>query len=437
MNHGLYNSGVSTYAPCLMDCTMVSAPHAPRVVQQIIHPMHHGLYNPIYTPCTMECTMLCLSHASWIVQPYIYPVAHALYNCSDSTHIPCTMGCTTDYTPMHHGLYNAMSLPCIMGCAIVYPSHGPYIVQLFRQYTHPIHHGLYNRLYTPCIMGCATDYTLHTLWIVQHIWKDWLPMQHGLYNGVPLHVSWVVQQIIYPMAHGLYNCSHSTCIPCTMGCTQYICFITHGLYNNIPIPWTMDCTIGHSSNSHGTVFTLQRKFTETVILLIASWNGWARKFLVYLTRNPSTKISYRDYCWGLVSASETMSLHVSQIIMKLLFLIILLIVRWSQVMLIPSTGCSKSFLRLSTMDLDMFPIKLNYTNTNKVKVRNLVLHLRHHLDHKAKPRRGLQKAPRKCKFIVKYIVHKWVYKGIFPGQAREKEDQSQTLRIHLLLSSGM
>ena len=177
---------------------------------------------------------------------------------------------------------------------------------------------------------------------------------------------------------------------------------------------------GHSSDGHGTVFTLQRKFMETNILLIASWNGWARNFLVYPIRNPSTKISYKDYCWELVSISETMSLHVSQIMMKHLFLIILLIVRWSQRILILSTRCSKSCLRLSTMDLGMFPIKLNYTNTNKVKVRNLVLHLRHHLDNKANPRRRPQKALRKRKSIVKCIFHMLFIKAYFQGQEEKK-----------------
>ena len=194
MNHGLYNSGVGTYTPCLMDCTIVSAPHAPRVVQQITHPMHHGLYNRLYTHapwivqhdvcsmhhglydrlytlCTMDCTMLCLSHASWVVPPIFIPWP-----------VHCTM-VQTVHASHASWVVQHISIPWLMHCTTaqtVHTSHAPWAVQ---------------QCASPCIMGCTTDYL--------------------------------------PMVHGLYNCSHSTCIPCTI--QQYICLITHGLYNNIPI----------------------------------------------------------------------------------------------------------------------------------------------------------------------------------------------------------
>ena len=102
-----------------------------------------------------------------------------------------------------------------MDCTIIYLSHEQWIVQWWCWYTYPMPYGLYNSINSPWPMGCTI--------------------------------------CIYPMLHELYNIIEYIDLPCYMGCTtvyslhgrwiaqHYDCFIGHGLYNSMSIPWPMDC----------------------------------------------------------------------------------------------------------------------------------------------------------------------------------------------------
>ena len=109
--------------------------------------------------------------------------------------------------------------------------------------------------FSPWVMGVAIWQNAHGSWAIQLLYN-------ALYNLWPMEVRTTVQ----PMANGkkkiskgdgLYNYIVGPCL-WIMGCAtehrvhisheswivqQYIVLIDHGLYNNISFSWTMDCTM--------------------------------------------------------------------------------------------------------------------------------------------------------------------------------------------------
>jgi len=70
-------------------------------------------------PCIMSYATVDLPHVPWVAQQGICPMVHGLHASLGSIPTPCTMGCTTGYLPMAHGLCNSISTPWFMGCATV------------------------------------------------------------------------------------------------------------------------------------------------------------------------------------------------------------------------------------------------------------------------------------------------------------------------------
>ena len=164
---------------------------------------------------------------------------------------------------MHHGLCNGISIPWPMHCTMVqmvHTSHASWAVQQIihscvmgcTTYIHPMAHALYNcsdSTKIPCTMGCTTVY---------------LSMYHGLYNRLSPHGAWIV---------------HSTCIPCTI--QQYICLITHGLYNAMSLP----CIMGYTTN-------IQEQEFHHNLWNMQAHGLWGRD------QSPAI-IPVADFCWGI------------------------------------------------------------------------------------------------------------------------------------------